>query len=179
MIQKALTLLLLSIVLSSAAFIETDEKLTAILGIPKIPMYVGSSYHILYGNPKSEYGLDPGFYHPVFEFSYTKNKTTEDEKFVIPDETTSHRMSTCSFTTEVNSFRGTQSYQEDLKKIAQVSLGSTKLLGFSFSMSRSWERLYNTTSVQKMSLTHASAECQAYEIILDKFSLPKLSEDFV
>ncbi len=30
-----------------------------------------------------------------------------------------------------------------------------------------------------MSLTHASAECQAYEIILDKFSLPKLSEDFV
>jgi hypothetical protein len=29
-----------------------------------------------------------------------------------------------------------------------------------------------------MSLTHASAECQAYEIILDKFALPKLSEDF-
>lgn len=41
-------------------------------------MYVGSSYHILYGNPKNEYGLDPGFYHPVFEFSYNKNKTTED-----------------------------------------------------------------------------------------------------
>lgn len=179
MIQKALALLFLSMVLSSAAFIEIDEKPTAALGIPKIPMYVGSSYHILYGNPKSEYGLDPGFYHPVFEFSYTKNKTTEDEKFIIPDETTSHRMSTCSFTTEVNSFRGTQSYQEDLKKIAQVHLGSEKLLGFSFSMSRSWERLYNTTSVQKMSLTHASAECQAYEIILDKFSLPNLSEDFV
>ena len=99
MIQKALALLFLSIVLSSAAFIETDEKPTAALGIPKIPMYVGSSYHILYGNPKSEYGLDPGFYHPVFEFSYTRNKTTEDEKFIIPDETTSHRMSTCSFTT--------------------------------------------------------------------------------
>jgi hypothetical protein len=30
-----------------------------------------------------------------------------------------------------------------------------------------------------MSLTHASAECQAYEIILDKFALPKLSEDFI
>jgi hypothetical protein len=65
-----------------------------------------------------------------------------------------------------------------LKKIAQVSVGSERLLGFSFSMSRSWERLYNTTSVQKMSLTHATAECQAYEIILDKFSLPKLSDDF-
>lgn len=60
-----------------------------------------------------------------------------------------------------------------------MTLGSTKLLGFSFSMSRSWERLQNTTSVQKMSLTHASAECQAYEIILDKFALPKLSEDFI
>jgi hypothetical protein len=88
-------------------------------------------------------------------------------------------MSTCSFTSDVTSFRGTQSYQEDLKKIAQVSIGSEKLLNFSFSMSRSWERLQNTTSVQKMSLTHASAECQAYEIILDKFSLPKLSEDFI
>ena len=30
-----------------------------------------------------------------------------------------------------------------------------------------------------MSVTHANAECQAYEIILDKFSLPKLSEDFI
>lgn len=88
-------------------------------------------------------------------------------------------MSTCSFTTEVNSFSGTQSYQEDLKKIAQVHLGSEKILGFSFSMSRSWERIQNNTSVQKMTLTHASAECQAYEIILDKFSLPKLSEDFI
>jgi hypothetical protein len=45
-------------------------------------------------------------------------------------------------------------------------------------MSRSWERLQNTTTVQKMSLTHATAECQAYEIILDKFALPALSEDF-
>ena len=88
-------------------------------------------------------------------------------------------MSTCSFTSDVNSYRGTQSYQEDLKKIAQICFGSDKLNGFSFSMSRSWERLYNTTSVQKMSLTHATAECQVYEIILDKFALPKLSEDFV
>ena len=156
---KSIALLFaLFIVLISGAFIKNDEQSTSNLGIPKIPMYVGSSYHILYGNPKSEYGLDPGFYHPVFEFSYTKNKTTEDEKFQIPDETTSHKMSTCSFTSDVSSFRGTQSYQEDLKKIAQVSVGSEKLLNFSFSMSRSWERLQNTTSVQKMSLTHASAE---------------------
>ena len=30
-----------------------------------------------------------------------------------------------------------------------------------------------------MTLTHATAECQAYEIILDKFALPQLSRDFI
>ena len=42
-------------------------------------------YHILYGNPKSNDMFDPGFYKPVFEFSYTTNKTTEYKKFLIPD----------------------------------------------------------------------------------------------
>jgi hypothetical protein len=78
MIQpKSFTLLfILCAVLTSAAFLKKEDPST--VRLPKIPMYVGSSYHILYGNPKSEYGLDPGFYHPVFEFSYSKNKTTED-----------------------------------------------------------------------------------------------------
>jgi len=51
---------------------------------------------------------------------------------------------------------GTQSYQQDLKEIAKVSSGSD-LYGFEFSLSRSWERIYNTTTVQKSSLTHATA----------------------
>ncbi len=83
--------------------------------IPKIPVYIGSSYHILFGNPKSEYGLDPGFYHPVFEFTYEKNKTTEDGKYQIPDHVTAHKMSTCSFTTEISSYMGTESYQNNLR----------------------------------------------------------------
>jgi hypothetical protein len=76
MTQKALTILLICVAACSAAMIETNQEAVNNINTPKIPMYVGSSYHILYGNPKSEYGLDPGFYHPVFEFSYTKNKTT-------------------------------------------------------------------------------------------------------
>jgi hypothetical protein len=76
--KHILILPIICAVLCSAAFIESDDQPSEGLRIPKLPMYVGSSYHILYGNPKNEYGLDPGFYHPVFEFSYNKNKTTED-----------------------------------------------------------------------------------------------------
>ena len=66
MISKAL-LLVLSVItlLCSSAFIETKNNPIQV-DVPKISMYLGSSYHVLFGNPKSEYGLDPGFYHPVF-----------------------------------------------------------------------------------------------------------------
>lgn len=39
-------------------------------------MYVGRSYHILYGNPKPKTGVDPGIYKPIFNYSFSKNKKT-------------------------------------------------------------------------------------------------------
>lgn len=41
--------------------------------IPKLPMYIGNGYDVLTGNPLSGEGVDPGFQHEIFEFSYFKN----------------------------------------------------------------------------------------------------------
>jgi hypothetical protein len=92
---------------------------------------------------------------------------------------TARKISTCSFTTDVSSYRGTKSYQEDLKELVKLDAGYSGIYSFAFSFSRSYEHIQNTTSVQKSTLTHATAECQSYELILDKFAIPELTDDFV
>lgn len=44
--------------------------------ISNLTIHLGKSYHILYGNPKPENGVDPGIYQLVFNYTYNKNKTT-------------------------------------------------------------------------------------------------------
>ena len=100
-------------------------------------MHVGRGYHILFGNPRDEKEFDKGFRNPLFEYTYTKKKTTEDGKWLIPDQVVERKISTCSFSTIVNQFRGTKSYQDDLKTAAKVAAGS-KLYGFEFSVSTSF-----------------------------------------
>lgn len=43
--------------------------------IPKLPLFIGRGYNILTGNPLNE-GVDPGYQHEIFKFSYKKNSTT-------------------------------------------------------------------------------------------------------
>jgi hypothetical protein len=38
--------------------------------IPKIPLYIGKGYNILKGNPLSSEGVDPGFQHDVFVYTF-------------------------------------------------------------------------------------------------------------
>ena len=77
---------------------------------PKLPMYVGRSYNLLEGNPLNN-AIDPGFEHAIFDFTYTKQQTTEDGKFLVPDGVANRKASSCSFSTNVQTYRGTKSYQ--------------------------------------------------------------------
>ena len=77
---------------------------------PKLPLYVGRSYNLLEGNPLSDQ-VDPGFQHPIFEFSYNNRSTTEDGKYLVPDGVSHRKVSSCSFATNVQTYRGTKSYQ--------------------------------------------------------------------
>jgi hypothetical protein len=51
------------------------------------------------GNPLSEEGVDPGFSHSIFEFTYLKNETTEDGKFLVPDGVSHRKTTACSLST--------------------------------------------------------------------------------
>ena len=71
---------------------------TAILtiaGKPKLPIYVGVGYDLLFGNPLSDH-VDPGFMHPIFKWTYDQNKILGDN-FLIPDQLGSSQLSACTF----------------------------------------------------------------------------------
>lgn len=51
----------------------------------KLPIYVGRGYDLLEGNPLSN-KVDPGFSQGIFAFNYNKEKTTDDDRYLIPDE---------------------------------------------------------------------------------------------
>jgi hypothetical protein len=110
----------------------------------RLPVYVGRGYHIFIGNPKSENRLDPGFVNPVFELAYTQGRRTTDNRYSFPDFYTVNKISTCSLNSSAKSFRGTQSYAQDLATIARVS-GGSRVFSFQFSASTSFQKIKNQT----------------------------------
>lgn len=51
--REIIVLAILCLVFCQASFIRPKRIKNENLQTPKLPMYVGSSYHILYGNPKN------------------------------------------------------------------------------------------------------------------------------
>lgn len=145
----------------------------------KLPLYVGRSYDLLSGNPLSDQ-VDPGFEHSIFEFSYNDRDTTEDGKYLVPDGVSHRKVSSCTFSTDVRTYRGTQTYQEDLKTKATISGGyKGTLVEAAFSSSTSYQSMQKQTIESNMSFTHATAECEAYELSIDIFTVNTLLPNFV
>ena len=125
---------------------------------PRLPIYIGRGYNILLGNPISDEGVDPGFNHEIFDFTYKNGEETEDGKYSLPDDISHRKTTACSFSTEISQFRGTESYQTDLKTKASIGGGySGTLFKASFSQSTTYEKIRNQTIDTNMTLTHASA----------------------
>ena len=108
-------------------------------------MYVGRSYNLLMGNPLSN-EVDPGFMDSIFDFTYKKNLTTDDGKYLIPDGVSHRKVSSCSFSTSTQTYRGTKSYQDELKTEAKVSGGYKGLIvQAEFSASAAYENIHKQT----------------------------------
>lgn len=90
--------------------------------IPKIPNYLGKGYDIVFGNP-TDVTVDPGFKYDVIVFDYKDKVTTEDKNFLIPDGISYQKTQSCFLTSTVNEFKGTQSYQNNLKLSAKIGGG--------------------------------------------------------
>ncbi len=98
--KAALLVVLALICLSSSEEPINDEAL------PKLPMYAGLGFNLIEGNPLSN-SVDPGFKHPTVKLTYSKNKKTDDGRYLIPDGVLSRLTSSCSFTSSASTSRGT------------------------------------------------------------------------
>ena len=81
----------------------------------------------------------------------------------MPDGISHRKVSACAFATSVKTYRGTVSYQSELKQKISID-GDYKgmLLGAAFTSSAGFDLIEKSTIEQEMSLTHATAECSAY-----------------
>lgn len=102
--------------------------------ITRLPVFVGRGYDLLRGNPLSD-TVDPGFTHSIFDNTYLSSTVTEDGKYLVPDGVTHKKVSSCSFSSTVKIFRGTKSYQEDLKTKVRIGAGYNGLVQAAFSAS--------------------------------------------
>lgn len=110
--------------------------------LQRLPSYLGRGYDILQGNPLSN-SIDPGFKYEVIALDYTTKKT-EDNKFLVADNISFQKAQSCSLKSDVNEYRGTKSYQDELKLMVKASSGA-EINGFGGSFSRSigWRDLAN------------------------------------
>lgn len=103
-------------------------------GAPKISEYLGRGYDIYLGNPLMG-EVDLGFKYEVIDLAYN-GKKTEDNKFLIPDKISARKISSCSFKSDASEFRGTQSYQDQLKAMVSVG-GGFEASGFALAFTSS------------------------------------------
>ena len=93
----------------------------------RLPLYIGRGYDVLEGNPLSS-KVDPGFEQGIFVLKYTEGKTTEDGRYLVPDEAQSRQVSSCFLSSNTQTYRGTQSYQSELKTKVAISGGYKGLI---------------------------------------------------
>ena len=98
-------------------------------------MYLGLGYNIYKGNPLGD-RIDPGFRSQLFAFSYDGGQTTDDNRYLIPDNVEHHGAVTCSYQATTKSIEDTITYQKSLFDSASISGGgSAGLFSASFSLS--------------------------------------------
>jgi len=100
--------------------------------------YLGIGYDALRGNPQSD-SSDPGFKTSVFPLTYTKNTESADGRFLHPDHTTVHQVSSCSFNARSEVVETTSKYTE----LLQVGILSAFLFRYKFVTDMSYCRMTN------------------------------------
>ncbi len=125
--------------------------------LPKLPVFIGRSYNILEGNPLVDQ-MDPGFKYPIFQFTYQEQQTTEDGTYLVPDDVLARQLYSCSFSSNVEIFRGTKSYQNRLNTIAQIE-GSYdgKATKAAFSLSNQYQNIAREAFDSNLTISQTSA----------------------
>jgi hypothetical protein len=143
----------------------------------QFPLFVGNGYNIIKGNPLVK-RLDDGFGQQIFQFN-SPPITTADGKYIIPSEISHLLSSSCSLASEVDTYRGSDSYAKELS--SKVTLGAGykgRRNQLSFTASAEWKSMANKTMNSSTTVSQATAECHSYEISMDIFTYPPISSNF-
>ena len=129
---------------------------------PRFPNigYVGSTYNIFKGNPRSTAGLDPGFtLRNIAQFFYDYNSTTADGRYSIPDNVYATTSSTCSFDFSSETHDSISSYYNSLKVDVRANFGG---YGASFSASADYKEVHENSESHEYRYVSSHAICEAY-----------------
>ena len=129
---------------------------------PRFPNigYVGSTYNILKGNPRSTKGLDPGFtLRTLYEYSYSNENTTVDGTYLIPDYTQATTSTTCSFQFSTETNQKIDTYFNSLKIDANADFSGW---GASFSASADYNEVHESSTTHESTYVSSHAACEAY-----------------
>ena len=129
---------------------------------PRFPNigYVGSTYNIFKGNPRSTKGLDPGFtLRNMFQFTYYGGAVTPDGRYSIPDNTQAHSSSACTFDFFSETNQNIASYLNSLQVDASADFRGW---GASFSASADYKEVHASSSSHESTYVSSTATCEAY-----------------
>lgn len=134
-------------------------------------------YHLYHGNPlATQVTSDPGFRHIIFEPAHSKNLTTGDLKFSIPDGTKAYAKTGCTQAFSHETVQSSEEYRRLLKEMI-----ATNYTGFenTFHGSSDYKHIDATHSKdQSKQLLITQIMCAKYEAILDIVEPPNYNSQF-
>ena len=134
---------------------------------PRFPNigYVGSTYDIFKGNPRSTKGLDPGFtLRNLYRFSYLDGSTTVDGTYSIPDHTQARTSQTCSFDFVTETNMQMDSYYDSLKFDVNADFSGW---GASFSASFDYKEVHDSSTSHDSTYVSTHALCESYIVSVE------------
>jgi hypothetical protein len=144
---------------------------------------LGHGYNIIQGDPNAAF-IDSGFVNaaPIVDFTspgaYSKNKTTVDGCWMIPDDAYVLPLDACTYSSNVSDISGASSYVDSLS--ASVSMNTAWCFG-SFSASADYSQVNEQTSQYHTHIVDVKAACAVYLAQLPPIAYHKFrfTSDFV
>jgi len=144
--------------------------------------YLGTGYDVLFGNPLATGGMGDEGLKPraIFDFTYDKGMTTTDDMYQIPDDTNARVFSSCSTEMKQENYNSAYSYQKMIDNSFDISakIGLPSQASIDFNLGVDVRNTRNHTNNQEEVYAHVSSTCTAYQLSMNLFKQPNITEDF-
>ena len=144
--------------------------------------YLFRGYDLIKGNPLSaqDRTFDPGFEGKIFEATYSKERTTDDLRFRIPDHVDIYSKQTCRIDFSSSTIFSEQEYQKDLLEHISVSAkGSYGIYSAAFSANSDYRETSQKLKSNKKAVIETEAICMVYDALLQLNNPPEFTTNFI